>query len=211
MKLIHGDCLEEMKKLEDKSIDIIFTDPPYGVSFKKTGEPYMVGDTVNLLPSVMPEFRRILKDDGAIYLWSATTMLQQNLTLFMTYFKLHNIVIWDKINGVYPHSNAHYKLQYEPILYGSKGLHYLDKVKCGDVISVKKPLGKKRVHPTQKPFEVIEELLIPIINKSKKIVLDPFMGSGTVGVACKKLGLSFIGIELEKEYIDIAKARINHA
>ena len=70
-KIYNEDCLQILKKMDEKSIDIIFTDPPYGVSYKKKGEPYLAGDGINLLPIVLPELFRVLKDDGAIYIWSS--------------------------------------------------------------------------------------------------------------------------------------------
>jgi hypothetical protein len=98
-KIIQGDCLNILKTFPDKSIDLIVTDPPYGVSYKVTGETYMVGDTVNLVPYFLPEARRILKDDGAIYMFSSTTKLVDTLPVFNTYFKLHSLLIWDKRVG----------------------------------------------------------------------------------------------------------------
>lgn len=102
-----GNCLELIKNIDDKSIDLIITDPPYGVSYKNSGETYMVGDTVNLIPYILPEFYRVLKDTGAIYMFSSTTKLVDTLPIFNIYFKLHSIIIWDKRIGQIPRQLSH--------------------------------------------------------------------------------------------------------
>jgi len=205
-RVICGDCHEVMEEIPDNSVDLILTDPPYGVSYKKKGKPYMVGDTVNLFPYFLPFFRRILKNNGAVYIFSSTTKLVDVLPQFMTYFKLHSIIIWDKEIGQIPRQLSHYKLRYEPILYGSKGLHRLNEYK-DDVIQQQIVRGKKRIHPTQKPEEVISYL---IENSSSEfdVVLDPFLGSGTTAVACKQLNRKYIGIEINPEYCKIAEDRL---
>jgi site-specific DNA-methyltransferase (adenine-specific) len=199
--------LEVMKNIPDKSVDLVLTDPPYGVSYKKTGEIYMVGDTVNLIPYILPIFYRILKDNGAIYMFSSTTKLVDTLPIFNTYFKLHSIIIWDKRIGRIPRQLSHYKLRYEPILYGSKGLHRLNSYK-DDVFQCDIPRGKKRIHPTQKPIEIIKYFIENSTN-SKSIVLDPFLGSGTTIKVCKDLNINYIGIEISPEYCSMAQARVN--
>lgn len=207
-KIINADCLSVLKNLPDRSIDLIITDPPYGVSFKKKGEPYMIGDHINPLPYLYPELHRVLKDNGAVFIFTSMSYLTEQFLPFQTYFKLHNVIIWDKINPVYPRSKSHFRLQYEPILYGSKGLHVLKNKKCGDIIKCGIPRGKIRQHPTQKPEGVIEQIINSCLDE-KSIVLDPFCGSGTTLVVAKRLGRQFIGIELNEEYCKIAQNRIN--
>lgn len=206
-KIILGDCVEVMRGMADKSVDIIFTDPPYGVSFKKPGQILLPGDTINLLPMVLPEFYRILKDDGGIYIWSSTNKLHEFLFSFQMYFKLHNIIVWDKIQPTYPQSKAHYQLQYEPIMYGSKRSHQLKSKKHGDIISAKNPRGNKRVHPTQKPTEVPYTLLRDVKNE-QSLVFDPFCGSGSILVAAKSLNMPYIGVDINPDYVQLAKERL---
>lgn len=206
IQLYCGDCIELIKTLPDKSVDLVITDPPYGVSYKESGEMYMVGDTVNLVPYFLPGIRRVLKDKGAIYMFSSTTKLVDTLPVFNTYFKLHSIIIWDKRIGRIPRQLSHYKLRYEPILYGSMGLHRLNGY-ADDVFQVDIPRGKKRVHPTQKPVEVIE-YLIKNSSQENDLIFDPFAGSFTTGVACVQLKRKSIGIEISPEYFEIARKRI---
>lgn len=206
-KVVCGDCLELMKELPDGCVDLVVTDPPYGVSYKKSDEPYMIGDTVNLFPFFLPEVRRLLHDNGAIYSFSSTTQLTTILPQFQIYFKLHSIIIWDKIVGQIPRQLSHYKLRYEPILYGSKGLHRLRNYQ-DDVIQQQIVRGLARVHPTQKPVEVIR-YCIENSTEADQTILDPFLGSGTTAVAAKQLGRHFIGMEIEPKYCEIAERRLS--
>jgi len=201
--IYHGDCREILPTLPQ--VDLVLTDPPYGVSYKKKGEEYMVGDTVNLIPYFLPLARRALKPDGAIYLFSSTTKLVDTLPVFNTYFKLHSIIIWDKRIGQIPRQLSHYKLRYEPILYGSKGLHRLNGY-ADDVFQCDIPRGNERVHPTQKPIEIVKYLLGNSTNE-ESLTLDSFLGSGTTAVVCKELNRKCIGIEIEEKYCEIAANR----
>ena len=205
--IYHGDALLILPQLPELSVRCIITDPPYGVSLKESGEVYMVGDTVDLFPYVLPLLRRVLADDGAIYAFSSTSRLALNLPSFQTYFKMHSMIIWDKRIGRVPRQLSHYKLRYEPILYGSKGLHRLNEY-ADDVFCVDIPRGKKRVHPTQKPVEVMKYLLS---NSSVEgqVALDPFLGSGTTVVAAKVLNRKAIGIEIEERYCEITAKRLS--
>ena len=203
--IFHGDCRFILPELRE--IDIIATDPPYGVSYKKTGEPYMIGDTVNIFPYFMPLARQCLKNTGAVYIFSSTTKLTEILPLFQTYFKLHSLIIWDKVIGQIPRQMSHYKLRYEPILYGSMGLHHLNTYQ-DDIVQCPIDRGNCRVHPTQKPIKVIQYLLENSTEKNS-LVLDPFVGSGTTLIACKRLGIQGIGIEIEEKYCEIAAKRVS--
>ncbi len=202
--IYHGDCKEILPQLPQ--VDLVLTDPSYGVNFKKPGEPYMAGDSVNLMPLILPMLYKLVKPDGALFIFSSVARLKDFLYTFETYFKMHNIIIWNKVNPVYPHSKAHFQMQYEPIIYGSRGLHYIQAKRPSDVISCPIVRGKKRVHPTQKPVELLIELLKPSLT-TEQLILDPFLGSGTTAVASKETNNRCIGIEIEEKYCEIAAKR----
>jgi len=202
-----ADCINIMKKMLDKCVDLVVTDPPYGVSYKKSGEEYMIGDTVNLIPYILPQLRRILKRNGAIYMFTSTTKLCEILPVFQMYFKLHSIIVWDKTIGQIPHHKSHYKMRYEPVLYGSTGLHRLNGY-FDDVIQQPIVRGKKRCHSTQKPIETIRYFIENSTNEND-IIYDGFLGSGTTAVAAKQLGRKYIGIEISEAYCKIAKQRLS--
>tara|TARA_Y100000310_G_scaffold177357_1_gene177434 strand:+ start:3381 stop:4055 length:675 start_codon:yes stop_codon:yes gene_type:complete len=201
--IYHGDCREILPELP--KVDLVLTDPSYGVNLKKSGEPYMAGDSGNLMPLVLPLLYKLLKPDGALFIFSSVAHLKDFLYSFETYFKMHNIIIWDKVNPVYPHSKAHFQMQYEPIIYGSRGLHYLQDKKPSDIIRCPIVRGKNRVHPTQKPVELIMEILKPL--RTEQRILDPFLGSGTIALAAIKTKNTCIGVEIEEKYCEMAAIR----
>ncbi|RLC37005.1 site-specific DNA-methyltransferase [candidate division Kazan bacterium] len=202
--IYNKDCLEGMKRLPDESIDLIVTDPPYGIAYKQKNKPYMIGDLVNCLDYALPEFYRVLKKKGAIYIFTSFKMLDSWLHRFQMFFKMHNLIIWDKQRNSGLQMGSNYGFRYEMIFFGSKGLHKLNGY-CDDILDYARV--KKRKHPTEKPVELIKKF-IEMSSKEKDIVLDPFIGSGTTAVACRQLGRHYIGYEINKEYCEIAKQRL---
>jgi len=199
------DCLEGMKKLPNESIDLIITDPPYGIAYRKKDEPFMIGDTANCFEYTLPEFYRVLNKQGAIYVFTSFKMLDNWLHRFLMFFKMHNLIIWDKQRNSGLQMGSNYGFRYEMIFFGSKGLHKLNDY-CDDVLDYSKI--KKRNHPTEKPVELIEKF-IKMSSKENDIVLDPFLGSGTTAVACKHLSRHYIGYEINPKYCEIAKKRLS--
>jgi len=203
-KVICGDCLEVMKYIPDKSVDLVLTDPPYGIAYQQKNKPVMIGDYGNVLGLVLPEFYRVLKDEGAVYIFTSFKMLSDWLYKFQSFFKMHNLLIWDKKKNSGLQMGSNYGFRYEMIFYGSKGLHKLNGY-ADDIIQIDKV--KRRTHPTEKPIELLERI-IKLSSKENEVVLDPFLGSGTSAVACKKLKRNFIGIEINPEYCKIAEERL---
>lgn len=236
IQLYHGDCLELMKDIPDKSIDMILCDLPYGTTACKW-------DVVIPLEPLWEQYERIIKDNGVIVLFSAqpftSILVCSNLKLFKYEW------VWDKVNKFSGHLNAKkqpmrqterinvfYKKQttYNPLMErgepytavssGAKSSNYgkqTDKIVtvCDgrryprDIIKIK---GDERgtvgrIHPTQKPIEICEYLIKTYTNEGE-IVLDNCMGSGSTGVACINTNRNFIGIEKEDKYFEIAKKRI---
>ena len=203
-KVICGDCLEVMKYIPDRSIDLIVTDPPYGIAYQKKNKPAMIGDYGNVLGLVLPEFYRVLKDKGAIYIFTSFKMLSDWLYRFQSFFKMHNLLIWDKKKNSGLQMGSNYGFRYEMIFYGSKGLHKLNDY-ADDIFQIDRV--KKRTHPTEKPVELLK-IFIEMSSKENEIVLDPFAGTGSTLIACKFLKRNFIGIEINPEYCKIAEQRL---
>jgi DNA modification methylase len=232
--LLHGDCLELMKDIPDKSIDMILCDLPYGTTACKW-------DTIIPFEPLWEQYERIIKDSGAIVLFGSepfSTMLRMsNLQNFKYDW------IWEKEQG------ANFMLcKYQPykvheiisvFSYGThiyfpqmtEGKPYISgKGTSGDITgnvlktqtknngtryprSIQKfntDKSKGSLHPTQKPVALLE-YLIKTYTDEGETVLDNCMGSGTTGVACVNTNRNFIGIELEDKYFEIAKQRINEA
>jgi len=220
--IYQGDCLEEMKKIDDNFIDLIIADPPYGIKIDK----WDIFST-----EWIEECYRILKPTGNICVFAGWSNVLEVRNVLLKYFKERNWIIWDRIKG----RGAKYNFisTREDILWFSKSENYTFnktsstiKKKTGGMgkkngdefrklsnvwtdISPIVPWSKERVaHPTQKPLMLMERI-IKIFSNENDIILDLFSGSGSTSVASKLLNRKYVGIEKEQEYVDIANKRIN--
>lgn len=220
MNLILGDCLEKMQDIESGSVDLVIIDPPYKMTKRgKSCRPnYMPGSTGdNLFAGKLPitsDWMKLvydtMKNDGShLYIFTNTVSITEYLSIAKEQgFKLHNIISMIKDTGM--PSRWYYK-QTELVLFFRKGRakpinDYTSRDNI-EVVMPKKINGK--LHITQKPLDFIAKFLTNSSNAGD-VVLDPFMGSGTTGVACKNLNRNFIGIEMDETYFNIAKERIEN-
>ena len=223
MKLIHGDCLEEMKNIPDGSVDMVLTDPPYkitargsggtsgGMFQKKEVNTGMVFKHNHIeIEDWLPELYRVLKDKTHCYIMTNNKNITHYLSVInKSDFHFIKNLIWVKDNKIMGQT---YMSQFEYVIMLRKGGHKRIN-NCGDsdvLVHKNKKLKNpenKTIHDTEKPVSLCEQI---ISNGSKEfgVILDPFMGIGGAGVACKNLNRDFIGIELDKDYYEIAKKRI---
>lgn len=233
VQLMHGDCLELMKDIPDSSVDLIVTDPPYeivaggtGGAFgadkrnyhkqyadldadkSKTGRIVCSGFDV----AILDEMCRIMKRINA-YIWCSKSQVRKLLDYFEDCGCVTDILTWHKTNPT-PTCNNTYLSDTEYLIFArEKGVRlygsYSTKKKYY-VTPTNKADKSKFGHPTIKPLDIARNL---IINSSIEgaVVCDPFMGSGTTGVACVETGRQFIGMELDQGYFDIAVMRIAEA
>lgn len=197
-KIYQGDCLELMKGMADKSVDLVLTDPPYGIGADSKGfkngtssSQYEMSEWDSQIPSreVFDEMRRVSKNQiifGGNY--------------FLEYLKnTRCFIIWDKGTGDNSYADAE-------IAWTSfdRVIKIVNKVWVG---ANAKERFEKRLHPTQKPVEVMEWILMNFSEEGMTI-LDPFAGSGTTCVAAQNLHRNFIGIEISEKYVEIARDRL---
>ena len=198
IKLILGDCLIEMKKIPDKSIDLVLADPPYGINFvsnhRKEKYNPIVGDKSFPL-WIFDEFNRICR--GGVYIFCRW----DNLSLFP---KPKSVLAWVKNNWSMGDLQHEHGRQWEAICFYAKENHKFIK-RIPDVVYANRT--GNNLHPTEKPVSLMKQLIQCNVGD---LVLDPFMGSGTTGVACKELGRNFIGIEIDPKYFKIAQQRIKN-
>ena len=246
IKLLQGDCLELMKDIKDKSIDMILCDLPYGITACKW-------DSVIPFEPLWKQYSRVIKDNGAIVLFGnepfTSKLILSNLNMYkynwywikdnsrainfmhaknMPLKHIETISVFSK--GSIAHKNNKNRMMYNP-----QGLMPLNKKVIGnnkggknneyninrpsnkdvyireftnypiDVLEFKSEIG---LHPTQKPVALLEYLIKTYTNEGET-VLDNCMGSGSSGIASIHTNRNFIGIELDKDYFDIAKKRID--
>ena len=237
-KLVQGDSLKVLKKLEPKSIDMIFADPPYFLS--NNGITCSGGKMVSVNKGEWDKsigiekkhkFNRkwiklcyeVLKDDGTI--WISGTMhniYSIGMALEQEGFKIINNITWKKLNPPPNISCRAFVHSTETILWAKKDIKKVkhkfnyslmrklnDGKQMKDVweTSLTKPSEKKcGKHPTQKPIEILEKIILASTDEGD-LILDPFNGSGTTGIVANRLNRKYIGIEKEKEYLDLTIRR----
>lgn len=210
ISLHNGDCLEKIKKIPNDSIDLIVADPPYFLGMTHNGQKGSFNDLKICEPffsSLFSEFVRVLKVTGKIYFFTDWRGYAFYYPIFSKHIPARNLIVWDKKSGA---GNC-YNFSHEFIIYGTLkpynqgGSNVWRETAFSS--GAKKTNGEK-VHPTQKPVELIERI-IKDGSDVGAVVLDPFMGSGTTGVACVNTNRKFIGIELDEQYFEIASKRIS--
>ena len=212
IQLINDDCLKVLNTLN--SFDLIITDPPYFVL--PTGKPNdnfewdNFEDLTSFLDFTETWFDscfNILNNDSFMYIFWSQKYLNEGIKLFQP----DRILIWRHDNLTFINSGD-YIYDYEPIFLIKKGNPKLSKGKYSSILNYSKPQSNfnfdKLIHPTQKPLSLIEHI-VEISSNENDNILDPFMGSGTTGLACKRLNRNFTGIEKNKTYFEMASNRIN--
>ena len=222
-ELLNKDCIEKMEKFIEKEItfDLIITDPPYGINYKTNHRKNKNHDFCSTIENdedteiskkALPLLYKLLKDGGAMYLFTQDSVLAETLNLVEeSGFKLKNILVWDKGNWSAGDLKGSYGKKTEFIIYAVKGRHILNPIgdtkRHHNILEFKRVVGKKQVHQNQKPVDLLE-FLIKKSSDEGDWVFDPFMGSGSTGIAATNIDRNFYGIELDKKYFDIAKDRI---
>ena len=228
--IINGDCLEVMRKLPDKSIDLVVTSPPYNLK-NSTGNglknankgkwtnaelvngyatyaddiPY--DEYVKWQRSCLTEMMRLLKEDGAIFYnhkWRVQNGLLQDRQEIVSGFPVRQIIIWKRKGGI--NFNPGYFLPTYEVIYliAKKNFKLAPKAnRFGDVWEFKQEMNNP--HPAPFPVNLIERI---ITSTNAEIILDPFMGSGTTAIAALKHNRKYIGIEIAEEYCKMAETRI---
>jgi len=207
-----GDCLDVMKDMPDKSVDAVITDPPYSTPVAVAFGRQKVRRLSDLCiqesyTSFIKDYlEKILTDNGRICFCCDDSYFP---VLFAQFYEWHNtgVVIWDK--GRIGMGNP-FRKQHELILFATRGIFLPEKANISSVIKCQPVSIGQRNHGAEKPVGLISELIKATTLKGETI-LDPFMGSGTTGVACVQTGRKFIGIEIEPKYFDIAVKRIKDA
>tara|TARA_R110000851_G_scaffold294459_2_gene449122 strand:- start:9 stop:650 length:642 start_codon:yes stop_codon:yes gene_type:complete len=209
-RLLKGDCLDLLDELEDNSIDILYTDPPYIppqhsstlTKYKKTLSE--MGILENFYKRFIEKVNRVLKEDGIVIIYCNSDSYPMFYIHLYPYVKKMRCFVWDKISCSLGYTFRH---QHEMILCGERIKMKPIKTGTGDVFKYKVVKAKEKDHPAQKPIDLHKHILQNIIGEDR-VVLDPFMGTGSIGLACKELECDYIGIELEPEYFDKAKEKL---
>ena len=217
-ELYKGDCLNIIKSINECSVDLIVSDVPYTVISggrpKTKGQPSgilskndgKIFTNNNISPrEYMGELYRVLKKGTHCYIFINFINLKEMMEeAEKVGFKLHTLLVWKKNNKT---PSRWYMKNQEYILFMRKGkAKPVKNAGIGHVLEFNNIIGNK-THPCEKPVDLLELLVLNSSNEND-VVLDPFMGSGSTGVACMNTNRKFIGIELDDTYFEIAEKRI---
>ncbi len=226
--LYHGNSLEVLEFIEKESVDAIITDPPYcsgGWSSRARQQDPLRKYVHSGTQLIHPSFSGDNKDQRGFYFWYVLWLSQcfriakpsslcclftdwRQLPITTDIFQAASFIwrgigVWDKTEATRPQRGG-FRSQCEYVIWGSKGK--LPTKACRPGVWRKAINSRMKYHMTGKPVEVMERILE--ITPPNSLILDPFMGSGTTGIACLKQGHRFIGIEIGSEYFDIACKRM---
>ena len=212
-KIENKDSFLAIRELPNDSVDLIVTDPPYGINFTKgykSGSQELVqGDdgfsVMVFVDELMKEFNRVLKPNGAVYVFTRFDVYPYWWLKMKNYLDTKNQIIWFKGGGGMGDLKGNFSFNYESIIYATNGKHQIRGKRDGSVWKIGK--CKQEYHETQKPIELLEKIIKHSSDKGMT-VLDPFMGSASTGIACKNLDRNFIGFEMVERNFKIAKKRI---
>lgn len=242
-KLIYADVFRAIKKIDDKSIDMIFADPPYflsndgitcsggkmvSVNKGEWDKTLSIKEKHKFNKKWIKECYRILKDSGTIWISGTLHNIYSiGMALEEEGFKIINNITWQKTNPPPNLACKTFTHSTETIIWARKDLKNIkytfnyqimkelnDNKQMKDVwtTSLTKPSEKKcGKHPTQKPLEILDKIILDKIilasTKENDLILDPFCGTSTTGISAVNLNRRYIGIDNEKNYIEISKKR----
>lgn len=231
--LSNGKCEEFLPYLKDNFVDLIITDPPYNLGkfmknrktninkmrnnhFANSGwDDLSSEDWIKEMDNFLSESRRIIKKKGSLIIFMSLIKVETVIKLAESHgFYYKTTGIWHKTNPMPRNMNLQFVNSTEAWIYfvnegttglfNNKGKLFHDFIETSLTSRKEKKFGK---HPTQKPISLISHF-VNLLSNEGDVVLDPFMGSGSTGVSCKRNNRKFIGIELNKEYYNLAENRI---
>ena len=225
IKLYNDDCFAVMKQLKEEGIkvDTIICDPPYVINYADWDKEFN-------MPLVIDLCYDLLKDNGNLILFQGWSNVAKTKELLDEKFTIQNWIVWDRIKGrgakknfvstredilwYCKGSNPTYNKIYSNIPKKTGGMGKKNGQKCKALTNVWYDISpivpwspERNGHPTQKPLQLMERCVTIWTNEGDTI-LDFTMGSGTTGEACVNLRRNFIGIEQEKQWFDVASARV---
>jgi DNA modification methylase len=211
--IFHGNCIEFIKTIEDKSIDCLITDPPYGVDIqfgaydnqlsRKIENDRNIDDALLLLDEMLLEVKSKLKDNAHIYIFCNWKIYPQFNAIISKHFQIKNLIIWDKLFMGMGDLKGNYSSSYEMIVFAGGNREFLSRPK--NIIQCR--FNDERFHNTQKPVDLIKQLIENSTNVNETI-FDPFLGSGSTVIAANQLKRNFIGCEIDEQNYKITLKRL---
>jgi len=210
-KIYQGDCLEELDKLKEKSVDLVIIDPPFFMKldhfktrtfFKRNFAD--LGIIESFFKQVFEKIMRVLKEEGRLYCFCDGQSYPLFWFYLFPYTKSVRPLVWDKKTSINGYSWRH---QHELIIFAEMPKAKPIPSGDGDILRFNAVKVDERTHPAEKPLELIKQLILKS-SKEGDLILDCFGGTGVVGLGCLELNRKYILIEKEPSYFDIAKTKL---
>lgn len=205
----HGCSISRLSKLPDASVDLVLTDPPYGNNQTYGRRQHTIAGDENPLVALsgLTHVYRVLRIDRTCLCFVDVRHLPffENFVTRYTKFAIRDVLVWDKETIGFGRG---FRKRYELAMVLEKGRPQYRSRSLANVLRYRRI--SRPTHPHQKPVELLKAI-IQHTTDAGDTVLDPFMGSGSTGVAARELDRRFIGIELDQAYFDLARRRIGHA
>jgi len=213
-KIYQSEAIKFLKTLPDNSIDVVITDPPYfqpaqhySPSRKQIFTHKCISDLSILeyfFRGFLKELARVTKDDGFIYVFCDSQSYPLIFAGLYSDVKRIRTIVWDKITAFNGYTWRH---QHELIAFVEMQKSKIIPTGDGDIIKQRVTKVEERVHPAEKPIELIDKIVNK--HKDKKLFLDCFVGSGNILISVKSNGKDFIGCESQEHYFELANKRLN--
>lgn len=204
-EIIHGDCNAILKELPPESVDLVLTDPPYGVRYKdRAGRSIANDDCLDTVLSSFAELYRVLKPNTLCVSFYGWNRVDEFFSAWRAAgFRPVGHIVWHKS---YASSRRYLRAHHEQAYVLAKGRPLKPREPLGDVRAWS--YSGNRAHPTEKAVSVLAPL-IESFSQPGALVLDPFSGSGSTAVAAALSGRRYMGIELEERYCEVARRRLS--
>lgn len=230
--ILHGDALTELKKIDNNIIDLGVTSPPYNKGEKNKGwlvknvkyrnfkDTSTEEEYQNNQILVLNELYRITKEGGSFFYnhklrWDKGKMLHPMEWLLKTHWTIKQEIIWDRMIAANIRGWRFWQVEekvfwlYKPVNKNKIGAELLSKHAL--LTSIWRfPPERNNQHPAPFPLSLPTRIIYSILNEESGLVIDPYMGSGTTLVAAKLLNKKYIGIDISKDYIEMAKDRLKN-
>lgn len=201
-----------LRQMPDESVDAIITDPPYGINYHTKGTGASIKNDKSPFIWFLYDAFRVLKSGdsgrGSLICFTRWDVEQTFIDAMKPAgFQVKSEVIWDKVMHGMGDCKAQFAPTHENVVFAVKGKFSFPGKRPRDVVTYHKLASGEMIHPTEKPVGLLTSL-VNAVTKPGDLILDPFAGSGSTLVAAKKSGRRFIGVELDDEYYEKARRRI---
>ncbi len=211
-----GDCTLLLETIPDNSLDLLLTDPPYGIDYEsehREVNPFekmendRLEETIPVVAKALAIASRKLKPNSHIYIFTSWKTYPALLPVVQTHFQVKNLLVWEKNNWTAGDLDANYGQIHEFIVFAHKGRRHLNGRRDASVFHFDRVPENGRVHPTEKPVPFLEYL----VEKSSlpgEVVCDPFAGVASTCIAAKNKGRKYLGMEVEKRWYELGLERL---